>query len=521
MSTRSLGRSDARQEAAREQANTSEITTIEHRSIHRGRHAFECVWLVSLFTALVGLAFLFPPNGDDWAWGSQIGLDRLHSGFADYNGRYVANLVVLALTRMPILAPFIVGGALTAIVFLIVDISRNRTPWGYAITTALLLAMPAEVWNQTISWLSGFTNYSLTTVWVLLFIRLIQRDWLRTQRPRFPMTRLVAIFFLSTLTALFIENVTIFFVIAAATVLLAMAVMQKRFSSLAATWLVGALIGAVTMFSNGAYQRAVDSGGDSTSSYQTVSPGIRGIVLKLLTTVSKFAIVDNFILNIALAAAIGIAVFTVTKRRGWHWRVGTLAFASAFIGIAAALHVAGSAGAIPANWNKLSGLAAGFAVLAVCGASLGMTLQRRIGILACTASIIALVLPLAVVNPIGPRLFLVTYGLILILINSFASVSRELTTGRGMIGMAALGTTITVAFLCAYFVIFAAITNASNQRLANIRQEVAAGATHVTVPRLPFSSYMHVPDPEPGVWATRYKLFHSLPSSLTIDLANR
>ena len=49
------------------------------------------------FAMLFALSWLFPYTGDDWAWGSQIGLDRLHTWFDNYSGRYVGNLIVLAL----------------------------------------------------------------------------------------------------------------------------------------------------------------------------------------------------------------------------------------------------------------------------------------------------------------------------------------------------------------------------------------------------------------------------------------
>lgn len=41
------------------------------------------------FFLIAALCWLFPYTGDDWAWGSQIGIERLKSGFANYNGRYV------------------------------------------------------------------------------------------------------------------------------------------------------------------------------------------------------------------------------------------------------------------------------------------------------------------------------------------------------------------------------------------------------------------------------------------------
>ena len=38
------------------------------------------IWL-GLFIMIAFLCYLFPYTGDDWAWGSTIGLDRLNSFF--------------------------------------------------------------------------------------------------------------------------------------------------------------------------------------------------------------------------------------------------------------------------------------------------------------------------------------------------------------------------------------------------------------------------------------------------------
>ena len=67
---------------------------------HRELPRFEAIYLAAFFAVFSALAFLFPLSGDDWAWGSSIGMDRLHTLFRDYNGRYAGNLAALLLTRV-------------------------------------------------------------------------------------------------------------------------------------------------------------------------------------------------------------------------------------------------------------------------------------------------------------------------------------------------------------------------------------------------------------------------------------
>ena len=49
--------------------------------------------------AVAAMLWCAPYFKDDWAWGSQVGLDRLQTHFTGYNGRYLGNLLVMVLTR--------------------------------------------------------------------------------------------------------------------------------------------------------------------------------------------------------------------------------------------------------------------------------------------------------------------------------------------------------------------------------------------------------------------------------------
>lgn len=479
----------------------------------RGLQRLELVWLGGAFILLTVLAFLFPPSGDDWAWGSQIGIDRLQAFFANYNGRYVANLIVLALTRLPLLAPFVVAATLTAILFLILEISRNRTPWGYAITSALFLAMPHFLWSQTISWLSGFVNYTLSTLLVLIFARAVQADWrgeFRSGRTAF--LRAAGTVVLAFVAAQFMENVTLFFVVAAVVLLPLQKRVLGRVSADAWGWALGFLAGAVAMFSNETYRRAF--GGDG---YQQVS-GIHRGMSKLLDPISQFAVVDNLALNVVLAAAIILVAVGRLRGGGSRRTVVPVAVVSLFIAVAFALNRAEAFIAMPPLTRKFGGLAALLLLVALLTISGALAKQRRVLLLACVAATLVLVGPLAFVDPIGPRLFLVTYVIMLVMVNVLFQQAAASIGRTAMSGLAAVGTVAAAGLLCTYFAIFIANAAVSANRLADLRQEVASGQQQVSVPRLPFPAYMQAPEPTDGVWATRYKLFYHLPSDLTITL---
>lgn len=71
-----------------------------------------------LFVALTALACFFPMQGDDWAWGSHIGLERLSNSFRNYNGRYLGNLLILALSRSHFLNAVAFALILTLLIYL-------------------------------------------------------------------------------------------------------------------------------------------------------------------------------------------------------------------------------------------------------------------------------------------------------------------------------------------------------------------------------------------------------------------
>ena len=49
--------------------------------------------------AVAAMLWCAPYFKDDWAWGSQVGLERLQSHFTGYNGRYLSLIHISEPTR--------------------------------------------------------------------------------------------------------------------------------------------------------------------------------------------------------------------------------------------------------------------------------------------------------------------------------------------------------------------------------------------------------------------------------------
>lgn len=476
----------------------------------------ELAWIAVLFIGFSVLAYHFPPNGDDWAWGSQIGVDRLHHFFAGYNGRYAANLVILTLSRSTLLAAIVVGAGLTATIHLVLAITRNRTSWGYAVVTALLLAMPHSVWGQSISWLSGFTNYALATLWVLVYLRCVQLDWGTKGSARVRWSRALCIVAFAFLASLFMENVTLFFVVASVVVLIAQRRTFGRSSRSAACWVVGFVLGAITMFSNSAYRRA----STGSQSYQKVT-GLHGMVGKAVRDISGFAVVDNLVLNVVVVAFIALLTVPIAHSRMTRSSFVPLALAGAFLVVAVPLEIAERGMHVDAAWRRFGGLAALLLIASLCAASwwLVQSPPRRATVLGLVGSAVVVLGPLLIVSPIGPRCFYVSYVLLIAIVSALMREACDQLGTVATTGLGALGATVAVGLFAGYFAVYLPMSHAADQRLTHIRHEVASGTDSVEVDRLPFGSYEHVPDPKPGLWAHRYKLYYGLPDDLTIRLA--
>ena len=133
--------------------------------IKRKQNLFYAVMFVVLFF----LCWLFPYSGDDWAWGSQIGLDRLDTWFDNYSGRYFGNLIVLALTRSNFLKTVVMSLCIGGIIILVNEIT-NRQKCGLGLIALILVFMPVMLLRQAVVWTAGFSNYTTSIFLSLIYI---------------------------------------------------------------------------------------------------------------------------------------------------------------------------------------------------------------------------------------------------------------------------------------------------------------------------------------------------------------
>lgn len=480
------------------------------RTPSRWAFPLEPYLLAALLVCFAVLARFFPVSGDDWAWGTAEGLDRLENRFDGYNGRWSGNLAILFLSRSPLVAPLVISLTLCSIIFLMTRIADMKNLAGYGVGLALLMLMPLGTWRQTVAWLSGFSNYTLAIVGLLAFIWMTQRS-LRGQEFKVPWLVAALTFPFAVISTMFIEHVTVALTLFSVLALV-VALRKRRPWLIPAVWATGSLVGAALMFTNTAY-RNVASG---TSTYHRVDDsGTGAIVEHALGGVSHLSVAANLGLNTALLAVVAVLAWRVHEQTG-RLPIGVLvSVGGALVALVAG---AGVAAVTPTgvNWSWVSSV--GMLVALVCAATfLVADVERRVLILAMLALFVVLVAPAAVMRPYGPRNFLPTYVVLvviaLVLVREFMGHDSRRDV-RAVVTVLGLGVAI-VAF-AGYLAVYAHISRVDAQRLDSIETAVTEGKRKVSVPKLPHPDYVHHGDPPNDVYVTRFKRFREVPESMKI-----
>jgi hypothetical protein len=474
--------------------------------------------LAGWFCAFALLGATFPRSGDDWAWGSQEGLQRLRDGFAGYNGRYAGDLLVLALTRASFVTPLVVAAVVTLTAFLLVLVARHRSPLGYATVALLYVAMPLGTWREAVAWLSGFSNYAFAGVVLLAFAALTASEW-RGDLPRPGIAGPAGIAVAAFVGELFMEHVSLALVAASIASAVLFRRLRGRWPRRGVAWAVGAVAGAALMFSNSVYRPAVTGANyQKMPSAGTLADPTK-LAGKLLDLISYDAVVVNTVLDLALAVVLGVLV---ARRPQARWaRPLVLLLTAAWLTVCALLTVLSVQHAHPPlAVRALAGVAAALQLASLCVAALWLVRDRstRFLVLGCCVGVLLMVAPLVMVEPLGPRAFYPTYLLLIVVVLALSREALDGVTAPRAAGLAVPLALVAAAVFGGYLVIYGTVARAEEQRVTALQRAVAEGRTAATIHPLPFGRFVHGGDPFWALYYTRFKVYYGLPTSLHIRL---
>lgn len=512
------------------------------------------------FLILFILCWMFPYTGDDWAWGSSVGLERLSNHFAGYNGRYFGNLIVLALTRSNCLKAAVMAFCLTGILGCIQYMARKS--WSFYAGALLLLFLPRQILQQAVVWTSGFSNYAVSVFMTLLYCCSFYRifDEAETGSPerascssaslslslslheqvvnnhsnsthgtltsRLRKTRCLLLFPLGFCGALIMETISLYNLILSVFVVGYLWFRRRTAPIEHLCYLAGTALGTFLMFSNSSYAEIANG----TGYYRTVPHSVKEYLLRALDNYFEVLYRQFYRNNLALNLAILIVMallyyylFRSTREKAncvsivmfVSLLISCVYWAYSFVSVTASADKPSASGF---DWFEgLFTLIAGCSMIVFCVmAGILSGKPRKILFLIC--SIAVMTAPLLFVTPIGPRNFFPSYIFFILLFLALADLLPPITavkTQKRLVSGIA-GAVMTGVLLC-YFSVFSQIYAVTMERIDHTTEEIASGAEIVAILEYPYRDLLWNSTPnEDSNLAERYKRFYDLPLEVTL-----
>lgn len=225
------------------------------------------LWAVYVIYSFI-LSVTIIISGDDYFW---FHMDSFKENFGEnsHNGRYFTNIITYLMCNYDIPRFLVFFATMIVLFYLLHKLIRPRIEENYTIVAIFiifgLVAIPSHIFTYTYAWISGFTNYVLGTVMSFVFIAYCYPVLQGKELKNSPISA-VLLLIAGFLGAMCVENLTIFNILFSVFIIILYAVLFKKVNIGHITYLIGAVIGTVIMFTNVNYTdvlvRDEDSIGD-------------------------------------------------------------------------------------------------------------------------------------------------------------------------------------------------------------------------------------------------------------------
>lgn len=470
-----------------------------------------------IFVVLLVLCYLFPYSGDDWAWGSELGIKRLNNWFEGYSGRYFGNLIVLALTRSNVLKAFTMSTVLTGTVAILNKMTGNNA-LGLWTSTALLALMPVTLLRQAVVWTSGFANYSTSIFLTLIYIYEI-RD-IFTQKPKNSPAKAIPLLVLGFGNALIVEHLTMYNIALGLGVIGFVLIKYKKIIIQHIAYFVGVIGGTVLMFSNSVYHKVADG----EDNYRTFAGAdiISRMKENFAQTIMTSGFANNRLLVTAIAAVCLLVLVKHTKNAGKIQKALAVLFYLPIALYAPFSYFFGGCAFI-LNGKPLPKMLMLVTALAtvVYAASifffvivLSIKADNKLKLLFIVGSAYVMIAPLLVVTPIGSRCLFAPYIMLIYLVLELFNMNDDVT--KKQFNKAAptmlVVSVIATAFL---FCIYGAVYTANNERVEKAKYD-SQQTDVIEVCDLPYRDFVWYSELNKDVWKDRFKSFYGIDENIKI-----
>ncbi len=447
---------------------------------------------------------------DDLEWGLDVGVHWLRDG--SLNSRYVGNFFAVIMCRSPLVKTLILGLS----TFFIPVLTAKLTPLGgggpehpspflpaYLACNAGLLLVPSPMWRETLAWVCGFGNYGISIVLFLLWLVILRH----VEQKR---TRLWAwaagLFFLTLSMSLFLENQTVL-QLGGAVLLALYAFWDKELRPPFWACLAGSLLGCFLMFFNGIYSDLVNTGGAIGLRELTfsLSDGPAAVLYAILRQYLGFLLPQGFTHGGYLGLPMAVIVFCGF----WKSPLRPLCVSALW--------------PLYYNWMMLlrpgfftgravwlgSTLAWGLPFLALL-VQRGEWPQRLSRLLLYLAAALVL-LPMAAINTRGPRLYLFSFVLLILL------AVHAVGDWLNFLPLTALTAAGLICLMLLWGNRYAVVLSCNQLRSSLIAQAVEEEADTLILPADRFQFVVWwMRDPESVPYGAYFRQFYHIPEHITL-----
>lgn len=489
---------------------------------------FASLCILAFFTVL---SYLFPFSHDDWAWGSHIGLERLSTFFDNYNGRYFGNFLILAISRSRILKTVLMGISYFLTCYVCYKYPSEKKTSSLLFAVVIFLFMAPSIFAQAVVWASGYSNYVPSALLSVAYI-LIIKNITGNETPKYHKLTFIATFIIGFVAAPFMENITLFNIALGFAVILYTAFKFRKVYAAHISFLVGAIIGAVWMFTNSVYL-SIFSHNDGYRDVPKSFEETFDTIIKNGRTICNYTFINN--VGLCIITAILLLILTAyyvhkpeNKKCNKTIAIGSMAVNLIFTAISYSLSTGKVAKLLVsklgiANYNYIMIILTGIYYLSIVALIfICVDKGKRFRMLLPLYCVPVSVAPLLVINPIGPRCFFISYLLTMVfMVDLYCYITAAIkptSTHENVISIvfAFIFFIQAIFYGCIYYTIYSADT--FRNEFAQLQN--ANGEKQIIISKLPDAKRVWNGTPPNETFEYRYKVFYGIDEDADIVILN-
>lgn len=434
----------------------------------------------------------------------------------------------MLLTRLKWLRVLFVAGSLLFLSYAPRLFNRSVSLSVVFFCAALFFLLPKQIFVQALVWTSGYTNYVPPILLNILYLVLV-RNIFDEQQPSYHAFLPCLGFLIGFISTLFMENLTLYSLAMSFLIIGFVWIRFRKIFVMHVVHFAGVCIGAVMMFTNGAYGNIANA----TDTYRSTA-----LTKGILTTVRSHSevILEQFFLNnlttLAVLSVLCVILTVLHMKNCKDFRRIHASWVAVFINILCLGILYSKDGFsywVMAVGNSKS---SDYTIVTFVLAAFMYSFSILMTVLLCVTekkslyqlllwlvSIPVVIAPLVIVNPIGPRNFFPPYALLVMFCGTLLHyIQKQSHMGEhAKLGISVSMAAVVVSIFLFFVSIYGTIHVYDVKREKYVQKQVEQGCDVITVCKLPYTSYVWYGDPTTEPWGERFKLFYGLEKETKLE----